>query len=220
VSFIDDCYHKTWFYFLKSKDEVLRKLKEFKPLLENLFENKVKILRLDNGGECTSNEFGRFCRDARIKRDLTTPYNPQQHGVAERKNRTIMEAMETMIHDQYLPMHLWAEATRTTIYVQNILSHSALGFKTLEEIFSGKKTEVSHLKIFGCPIFVHIPKERRTKLDPSRKKGIFVGYYESSKAFIIYISGYHHIEIKRDVTFDEDETLKRPRKCHLEEVYE
>jgi hypothetical protein len=120
-----------------------------------------------------------------------------------------MEAMKTMIHDQDLPMHLWAEATRTTMYVQNKLSHSALGFKTPEEMFSGKKPEVSHLKIFGCPMFVHIPKERRTKLDPSGKKGIFVGYCEVSKAFKIYIPGYHHIEIRRDVTFDEDATLKK-----------
>jgi hypothetical protein len=69
-------------------------------------------------------------------------------------------------------------------------------------------------------VFVHIPKERRTKPEPSGKKGVFVGYYEVSKAFRIYIPGYHHIEISRDVTFDEDETLKRSKKCQLEEVYE
>jgi hypothetical protein len=87
-------------------------------------------------------------------------------------------------------------------------------------MFSEKKPEVSHLKIFGCLVFVHILKERRTKLDPSRKKGIFVGYCEVSKAFKIYIPGYHHIEINKDVTFDEDAALKRSRKCQLEEVYE
>ena len=130
-----------------------------------------------------------------------------------------MEEMKTMIHDQDLPMHLWAEATRTTMYVQNRLSHSALRFRTPKEMFSEKKLEVSHLKIFGCPVFVHIPKEKRTKLDPSRKKGIFVGYCEVSKAFRIYILGYHHIEINRDVTFDEDAALKKSRRCHLEEVY-
>jgi hypothetical protein len=67
------------------------------------------------------------------------------------------------------------KATRTTTYVQTRLSHSALGFKTPEEMFTGKKPEVSHLKLFGCLVFVHIPKEKRTKLDPSGKKGIFVG---------------------------------------------
>jgi transposase InsO family protein len=122
VSFVEDYSHKTWVYFLKSKDEVLRKLKEFKAFVENLSERKIKILRSNNGGEYTSNEFGIFCKDVWIKRDLTTPYNSQQNGVAERNNRTIMEAVKTMIHDQDIPMHLWAEATRTTVYVQNKLS--------------------------------------------------------------------------------------------------
>ena len=87
-----------------------------------------------------------------------------------------MEAVKTMIHDQYLPMHLWVEETRTTVYVHNRFSHSALGFKTPEEMLIGKNLEVTHFKIFVCPIYFHIPKEKRTKLDPSGKKGIFVGY--------------------------------------------
>jgi hypothetical protein len=87
-------------------------------------------------------------------------------------------------------------------------------------MFIGKKPEVRHLKIFGCPIFIHIPKEKRNKMDPSGKKGIFVGCYEVSKAFRIYIPGQHHIEINRDVTFDEDASLKKSKICQLEEVYE
>jgi transposase InsO family protein len=86
-------------------------------VVEKLSERKIKKLRSDNGGEYTLNEFRSFCRDVRIKRELTTPYNIQQNGVAERKNRTIMEAIKTMIHDQYLPMHLWVEEIRTTVYV-------------------------------------------------------------------------------------------------------
>ena len=92
VSFIDDYHCKTWVYFLNSKDEILGKFKEFKALVENLFKRKIKILRSDNGGEYTSKWFLRFCRDVEIKRELTTPYNPQQNGVAERKNKT-MEAI-------------------------------------------------------------------------------------------------------------------------------
>jgi transposase InsO family protein len=103
VSFIDDYSHKTWVYLLKSKDEVFNKFKEFKALIENLSERKIKILKSDNGGEYTSKEFVNYCKDVGIKRELTTPYNPQQNGVAERKNRTIMEAVKTMIHDQDLP---------------------------------------------------------------------------------------------------------------------
>jgi transposase InsO family protein len=81
VSFIDDYSRKTWVYFLKSKDEVLEKFKEFKALVENLSKRKIKILRSDNEGEHTSNYFGSFYRDVGIKRELTTPYN----GVAKRK---------------------------------------------------------------------------------------------------------------------------------------
>ena len=77
-----------------------------------------------------------------------------------------------------------------------------------------------HLNIFGFLVHVHIPKEKRTKLDPSIKKGIFVGYCDVSKSFRIYILGFHHIEISRDVTFDEEAALKRSRKCQHEEVYE
>jgi hypothetical protein len=207
-------------YLLKSKDEVFNKFKEFKALIKNLSKRKIKILRSDNGGEYTSKEFLNFYKGVRIKKELTTPYNPQQNGVAERKSRTIMEAVKIMIHDQDLPMCLWAEATMTAVYVQNRLSHNALGFKTSKEMFTGKKPEVSHLKIFGCLVFIHIPKEKRKKLEPSGKKGIFVGYCEVSNAFRIYIPGHRHIEIRRDVTFDEDATLNKSRKWQLEEVYE
>ena len=95
-----------------------------------------------------------------------------------------MEATKAMLHDQDLPMHLWAEAARTTVYVQNRTPHRVLENKTPEEVFFGKKLEVSH-QIFGCPMYIHIPKEKRTNLDPSGMKGIFVGYIESLKAYRI-----------------------------------
>jgi hypothetical protein len=220
VSFIDDFSRKTWIYFLKSKGEVFSKFKEFKALVENLSERKIKILRSDNGGEFTSDDFKAFCREVGIKRELSTPYNPQQNGVAERKNRTIMEAVKAMIHDQDLPMHLWAEATRTVVYVQNKSPHRALGNKTPEEMFTGEKPEVSHLQIFGCPVYVHVPKDKRSKLDPSGKKGVFVGYSETSKAYRVYIPGYRQIEISRDVTFDEDATFSRSRQHHTDEIHD
>jgi hypothetical protein len=123
-----------------------------------------------------------------------------------------MEVVKTMIHDQDLSMCLWVEETMETIYVQNQLSHSALGLNTLEEMLTRKKPEVRHLKIFGYPIFIHIPKEKRNKLEPSGEKGIFVGYCEVSKAFRIYIPGHHHIEISKDVTFYEDAVLNKSRR--------
>ena len=102
---------------MKNKDEVFGKFKEFKALIKNHTEKKINIFQSDNGGEFTSNEFKELCKDSGIKRELSTPYNPQQNGVAERRNRTIMEAARNMLHDQDLPMHLWAEATRTAVYV-------------------------------------------------------------------------------------------------------
>ena len=98
-------------------------------------------------------------------------------GLKERKNRMIMEATREMLHDQDLPMHLWVEATRTTMYVQNHTLHRVLENKTPEEVFSGKKPEFSHIKIFGFPVYINIPKEKRTKLYPSGRKGIFLGYH-------------------------------------------
>ena len=99
VTFIDDYSRKAWIHFLKNKSEVFGKFKEFKSLIENYSERRIKTLRSNNGGEYTSKEFEAFCKEAGIKRELTTPYNPQHNGVAKRKNRTIMEAAKTMIHE-------------------------------------------------------------------------------------------------------------------------
>jgi transposase InsO family protein len=117
---------------LKAKDEVFNKFQEFKALVENLSGRKIKVLRSDNRGEYTSNEFKDFCREAGIKRELTTPYNPQQNGVAKRKTRSIVEAAKAMIHDQNLPMYLWEEASKQLYMFQNISPHKILGNKTPE----------------------------------------------------------------------------------------
>ena len=96
--------------------------------MENLYEKKIKILRSDNGGELSSNEF------LWIKRELTTPYNPQHNGVEERKNRSIMEAVKAMIHDQDIPMHLWVGLVRTVVYVNNRISHNTLEKKPRRDV--------------------------------------------------------------------------------------
>ena len=88
-----------------------------------------------------------------------------------------------MLHDQGLPLFLWAEACNTAVYLQNRSLHCALGHMTPEEAFSGKKPDIGHLRIFGCIKYSYIPKKKRTKLEPIAEKGIFVGYSETSKAF-------------------------------------
>jgi transposase InsO family protein len=97
VIFIDDFSRKTWIFFMKTKDEVFSRFQEFKAQVENLTGKKIKVLRSDNGGEYTSRDFSDFCKEAGIKRELIVPYNPQQNGVAERKNRSIVEAVQS--HD-------------------------------------------------------------------------------------------------------------------------
>eukprot|EP00253_Pinus_taeda_P021603 PITA_21603 len=156
-------------------------------LREITTSRKIKSLRSDNGGEYTLGEFVDYCVEAGIRRKFTVPYNPQQNGVAERKNRSIGGAAKAMLHDQGLPLFLWAEACSIAVYLQNRSPHCALGHRTPEEDFSRKKLDIYHLHIFGCITYSYIPKEKRTKLDPTAEKGIFVGYHKTSKAFQIYI---------------------------------
>jgi transposase InsO family protein len=93
---------------LKTKSEVFKKLQEFISLVENQLEKKIKVLRSDNGGEYSSTQFIDFCAQHGIKRHMTIPYNPQQNGVSERKNRAITGATRSMLHNQSLPLYLWA----------------------------------------------------------------------------------------------------------------
>ena len=112
-------------------------------MIENHTEKNIKTYQSNNDREFTSNEFKELCRDSGIKGELTTPYNLQQNGVAERKNRMIMETKRQMLHDQDISMHLWEKAARTAVYVQNRTPHRVLENKTPEEVFFGKKPEVS-----------------------------------------------------------------------------
>jgi hypothetical protein len=104
----------------------------------------------------------------------------------------------------------------TTVYVQNKSPHQILKNITPEEAFTGVKPEIGHFRIFGCPVYFHVPKEKRSKLEPSGRKGTFVGYSESSKAYRIYIPVQRQIEISRDVTFEEEIAFQRSRESQME----
>lgn len=99
VTFIDDHCRKTQIYFLKIKDEVFDQFREFKALVENMSGKNIKVLHSDNGGEYTDRDFTDFYAKEGIKREWTTPYNPEHNGVAERKNRTIVGAAKAMLYD-------------------------------------------------------------------------------------------------------------------------
>ena len=108
VSFIDDFSRNTWIYFLKKKSKVFDKFKEFKALVENQTEKKIKVLRIDNGGVFYSKEFEEFCKKCGIARHKTTPHTPQQNGFAERMNKTLMEREISILSGAGLGQEFWA----------------------------------------------------------------------------------------------------------------
>jgi hypothetical protein len=169
---------------------------------------QVKAPRRDNGGEYISNEFKDFYNKEGIQRELIAPHNPQKNGVAERKNRMTVGATRAMLHDQGLPMHLWEEACDTAVYVQKHCPHRVLGMSTPEESFTSKKPDVSHFKIFGSSVYVHVTKDARKKLEPTAEVWIFVGYTETPHNYHVYFPNSKMIVMRRDIEFDEGKAMR------------
>ena len=128
---------------------------------------------------------------------------PQQNGRAERKNRHIGEVSHAMLNEKGLPNFYWAEAVATTVYIMNRTPIVAIHGVTLEERYTGRKQDISHLKIFGCIAYVHVPDELRSKLDPKAKKCIFIGYSLQQKGYRCYIPSTREFTVSREVDFDE-----------------
>jgi hypothetical protein len=180
----------------------------FKKMVETQCGQKIKKLRTDNGGEYTSKEFSVFCQEAGIVHQLTVPYSPQQNGVSERKNRTVMEMTRCILFEKKLPKFLWAEAVNTSVYLLNRLPTKFVQDRTPLEAWSGVKPTVKHLKVFGSLCYFHVPSVRRGKLDERAEKGIFVGYATESKGYRIYNLSAAKVQISRDVHFDENSYWK------------
>ncbi|KAL8135853.1 hypothetical protein AgCh_010456 [Apium graveolens] len=170
LTFIDDFSRKIWVYIIKEKSEALDKFKEFKALAEKQIGLYLKILRSDRGGEYTSNLFRRFCRAHGINHQLTTAYTPQQNGVTERKNRTILDMARSMVKAKHLPRTFWAEAVQCAVYLLNRCPTKSVRNKTPNEAWSGSKPSVGHLRIFGYIAYAHIPDQKRKKLDDKGEK--------------------------------------------------
>jgi transposase InsO family protein len=117
MSFLLMITQECWIHFLKAKSDTFYKFKKNKAFIEKQTGKHIKSIRTDNGGEFESLQFEDFCKSAGIKRQLIVPYNPQQNGVVERKNRTICEAAKAMMFNQDLPNSLWTEATSTAMYI-------------------------------------------------------------------------------------------------------
>lgn len=138
LSIIDDYSKRVWVYILKSKDEAFEKFKEWKSLVENQSEKKVKKLRTDNGLEFCSGWFNKFCKDHGIARHLTVPGTPQQNGTVERMNRTLLDKVRCMLSKSGLPKVFWAEAVSTAAYLVNRSPSAAIDMMTPMERWSGK----------------------------------------------------------------------------------
>lgn len=203
ITFIDDFSRKTWVYFLSEKSAALETFQKFKACVEKESCESVCCLRTDRGGEFTSIEFEQFCSLAGIKRQLTASYTPQQNGVAERKNRTIMNMVRSMLTENDIPREFWPEAVNWSVYVQNRSPTIAVRDVTPEEAWSGKKPSVHFFRIFGCIAHVHVPENQRKKLDSRSTKCILLGVNEESKAYRLYDPASQRIIISRDVIFEE-----------------
>ena len=166
---------------------------------------KVKALRSDNGREYTSNAFNKLLKECGIQHQLSCPRTPQQNGVAERINRTIVEAARSMLHGRGVGKEFWAEAIATAVYVRNRCTSKVLPSRTPMELWSGEKPNVEHLRVFGCKAFVHIPREKRGKMDAKASECIFGGYADSTKGYRLWDKDAKRLVVSRDVVFYEED---------------
>lgn len=203
---IDDYSRKIFAYFLKSKSEVFTVFKEFLVLVENQTGKRIKKIRSDNGTEYVNSTFEDFLKSKGIEHQLTVRYTPEQNGVAERTNRTIVEKARCLLQEANLDDKMWAEAINTAVYLKNRSPHKAVKDKTPEEKWTEEKVDLKHLKVFGCIAQAHVPVQLRQKLSAKSKQYIFVGYCEHTKGYRLFdIENPGQIIKSRDVVFFENQ---------------
>lgn len=194
ITFIDDYSRYGYTYLLHDKAESVNVLKLFIDEVERQLEKKVKVVRSDRGGEF----YGRFTESGQcpgpfaklleskgICAQYTMPGTPQQNGVAERRNRTLMEMVRSMLSNCKLPMSLWIYALKTATYILNRVPSKAVPM-TPFELFKGRKPSLRHLRVWGCPAEVKLYNPHEKKLDSRTVSGYFIGYPEKSKGFVFY----------------------------------
>ena len=186
LTFIDDYSKKTWIFFLSSKDQVLEKFKLFHQEVEHLSSFKIGTLRIDNGGEYTSKAFYSYCTSYGILRQLSQPYTLQQNGIAERKNRSILDIVRCLLADKEVPSHLWVEVVRDPFILMKFRPSKSHPDKSPDELFLGKKPKISHLCTFGYLVFVHQSKPDQSKLQPYATQYILLSFDDKTKAYRCY----------------------------------
>ena len=204
VTFIDDFSKVTWVYLLKSKSEVFECFKDFHRLVITHFSAHIKTLRTDNGTEYTSHNMKNYLISHGIVHQTSCVNTPQQNGVAERKNRDLLEKTRAIMMQMNVPKHFWSYGVLTATYLINRLPSRVLDFLCPLEVLQQKKPDLSHLKVFGCTCFVHLSAtQRRDKLDPRAVKCVFLGYSQTQKGYRCYDTTAKRLFVSRDVQFVE-----------------
>ncbi|KAI3706163.1 hypothetical protein L1987_76421 [Smallanthus sonchifolius] len=190
----DDYTRFSWVYFLRTKDETTEILKSYILMIENQSNQKVKIIRCDQGTEFKNHTLNCFCESKGIEWQYSAPRTPQQNGFAERRNRTLIESTRSMLADSKLPLTFWAEAVSTVCYVQNrVLIVKPLN-KTPYELWFQRVPYIGFLKPFGCPYTILITYRVLPKFGAKSDEGYFVGYSSQSKAYRVFNSRTRIVE--------------------------
>lgn len=204
LTITDDYSRFTWVYFLSKKSDTFDSFRNFVTMIEKEFASSVGCVRLrtDRGGEYLSELFTLFLASKGIQRQLTVAGTPHQNGIAERKNRMLLETSRSIFLSARFPRHLRTEAVRTANYVRNRCGTRSLNLSSPYEALTGQKPDVSHFRVIGSTAFIFIPKELRGgKLQPTNYRAILVGYDEQSKAYRLYDPINQHIVISHQVQF-------------------
>ncbi|GJW85166.1 putative ribonuclease H-like domain-containing protein [Tanacetum coccineum] len=190
--------------FGPTSDETSGILKDFIRQIENQLTQKVKTIRCDNGTEFKNRDIIEFCGSKGIKREYSNARTPQQNGVAERKNRTLIEAARTMLADSFLPNTFWAEAVSTTCYVLNRVLVTKPQNKTPYELITGKIPIISYIRPFGCHVTILNTIDQLGKFEKKSDEGFLVGYSLNSKAFRVYNLETKRVEENLHINFLEN----------------
>nr|GEX02618.1 hypothetical protein [Tanacetum cinerariifolium] len=200
----DDYNRFTWVFVLATKDETTPILKTFITGLENQLSLMFKVIRSDNGTEFKNYDLNRFCGLKGIKREFSIPRTPQQNGIAERKNRTLIEAARTMLADLLLPISFWAEAVNTACYVQNRVLMTKPHHKTPYELLHGRTPSIGFMRPFGYHVTILNTLDHLVKFQGKVDKGFLVGYSVCSKAFRVFNSRTRIVQETLHVNFLEN----------------
>ncbi|KAL6185208.1 hypothetical protein ACLB2K_041342 [Fragaria x ananassa] len=219
VTFLDDTSRKVWVYLLKSKNQVFQTFKEYHAMVERETGRTLKCLRSDNGGKYTSNEFRGYCSKHGIRHIKIVPGTPQHNGVAKRMNHTILEKVRSMLKTVNLAKKFWGEAVTTACYLINRTPCVPLGLETPESVWTGRSASYSHLRVFGCKAFAHVPKKDISKLDDKAIPCIFLGYGNEEMGYRLWNLITKKLFRNRDVVFHKDQTAADFDKTILKDAY-